>query len=180
MKIQIDEKGTRGYYDEITYIKLNYSKVLDNPVRPAKTMTGYVATRAIGFLVVVIAAVYLYFNTKDIIYAAISVAMVIAEIAIISSLINGINKMNSLMREDGPRVIEVDDEGIRSIQGDDTIELKWDDITCIAINKHSIAVLPKETRMYGIYADLRYRSELEQAIRATGHFYMIEDNVTKD
>ena len=180
MKIQINEKGTRGYYNEIAYIKLNYSKVLDNPVRPANTITGYVSLRVIGFLLVVVAGIYLYLTTKDVIYAAISVGTVIAEIAIILSLVNGIKKMNSLMAEDGPRVIEVDEEGIRCIQGDKTTELKWDDISCIAINRHSISVLPKETRMYGIYADLRYRKELEQAIRAAGRFYMIEDNVSKE
>ena len=180
MRIQVNEKGPKSYYNEVSYIKLNYSKVLDHPERPARTVTSYVLTRVIGFLVVVLVAFYLYMTTKDIIYAALSVAMVIAEIAIILSLVNGIRKMNSLMAEDGPHEIEVDEEGIRSTKNGETNELKWDDILCIAINKHSIAVLPKETRLYGIYVNMKYKDQMIQAIRSAGRYYMIEDNITRD
>ncbi|MBQ2160998.1 MAG: hypothetical protein II444_04100 [Firmicutes bacterium] len=176
MRIEISEKGTRGYYDELAYIKLNFSKVLDNPGKPAKTMTGYVMTRVIGFLVVVAAAFYLYTTTKDIIYAVLSLAMVVAEIAIIISLVNGMKKARSLKEEDGPYVIEIDEEGVRCIKEEGTNELKWDDILCIAINRYSIAVLPKEVPRYGIYANLSYKDQIISAVREAGHFYMIEDN----
>ena len=149
MKIEIKNKGPRSYYNEISYIKLNFSKVLSNPGKPA----------------------------KDVIYGAIFIALVVAEVGIILSLIGGIKKMNSLMAEDGPKVIEVDEEGIRCTENGSTNDLNWDDILCIALNKHSIAVLPKETSMYGIYCSLEYKDELFKAIKEAGHFYMIEDNV---
>lgn len=177
MKIEIKNKGPRSYYNEISYIKLNFSKVLSNPGKPAKTETAYVLTRVIGFLIVLLVAAYLYMNTKDIIYGAIFIALVVAEVGIILSLIGGIKKMNSLMAEDGPKVIEVDEEGIRCTENGSTNDLNWDDILCIALNKHSIAVLPKETSMYGIYCSLEYKDELFKAIKEAGHFYMIEDNV---
>ena len=180
MRIEINEKGSRAYYNEIAYIKLYFSKVLDHPERPAKTVTSYVMTRVIGFLIVVLVAFYLYLTTKDFIYAVISIAMVVAEIAIILSLLNGIRKINSLMAEDGPKVVEVDEEGVRCIQGEEVTELKWDDVLCIAVNKHSIAVLPKVTSQYGIYVNLKYKDEMLQAVRSSGHFYLIEDNVTKE
>ena len=180
MRIEINEKGSRAYYNEIAYIKLNYSKVLDNPGRPAKTVTGYVLTRVLGFLIAVIAGIYLYFTTKDVIYGAITIGMVVAEIAIILSLVNGIRKMNSLMAEDGPKVVEVDETGVRSIQNGEVIEIKWEDVLCIALNKHSITVLPKVTSQYGIYVNLKYKDEMIQAIRNAGYFYMIEDNVTRE
>ena len=178
MRIEISNKGPRSYYNEIAYIKLNYSKVLNSPEKPAKTVTSYVMTRVIGFLAVLGVAGYLYQNTKDVIYGAIFIALVVAVAAVILSLVSGIMKMNSLMAEDGPRAIEVDEKGIRSIEGEKINELSWDDILCIAINKHSIAVLPKEVPMYGIYCSLEYKDQLVSAIRQSGHFYMIEDNVT--
>lgn len=178
MKIEVNNKGPRSYYNEIAYIKLNFSRVIYNPVKPAKTETAYVLTRVIGFLAVLFVAAYLYTKTKDIIYGIIFLALVVAEVAILLTLINGIRKMHSLMAEDGPRVIEVDEEGIRSIENGKTNDLSWDDILCIAINKHSIAVLPKEVSMYGIYCSLEYKDEMVRAIKEAGHSYMIEDNVT--
>ena len=177
MRIEVKNKGPRSYYNEIAYIKLNFSKVLNNPGKPAKTETAYVFTRVIGFLIVLLVAAYLYMNTKDVIYGAIFIALVVAEVAIILSLLGGIKKMNTLMAEDGPKVIEVDEDGIRCIENGQTNDLNWDDILCIALNKHSIAVLPKETSMYGIYCSLEYKDELFSAIKKAGHYYMIEDNV---
>lgn len=177
MKIEINEKGPIGYYDEITYIKENYSKVLEHPERSAKTETSYVMVRVIGFLLVVLVAIYLYLTTKDIIYGIMAIVMVIAEVAILLSLFAGIKKIRSLRDEDGNRTIEVDDEGIRCIEKDKVTSLTWDEIQCIAINKRSVSVLPRETVKYGIYVPVKYKDELTQAIRSTGHFYKIEDNV---
>lgn len=177
MRIEVKNKGSRSYYNEIAYIKLNFSRVLYNPGRPAKPVTSYVLTRVIGFLVVMLVAAYLYMNTKDIIYGLIFLALVAAEIGIIMTLVTGIKKMNSLMAEDKPKVIEVDEDGIRCYEDDKVNDLSWDDILCIAVNKHSVSVLPKEVSMYGIYCTNEYKAELISAIRQTGHFYMIEDNV---
>ena len=60
MKIEVNNKGPRNYYNEIAYIKLNFSRVLYNPVKPAKTETAYVLTRAIGFLAVLPKEISMY------------------------------------------------------------------------------------------------------------------------
>ena len=177
MKIEVNNKGSRSYYNELAYIKLYFSKVLYNPGRPAKPVTSYVLTRVIGFLVVMLVAAYLYMNTKDIIYGLIFLALVVAEVGIIMSLVTGIKKMKSLMAEDKPRAIEVDQDGIRCYEDGKVNDLPWDDILCIALNKHSVAVLPKVVSMYGIYCTNEYKEEMISAVKEAGHFYMIEDNV---
>ena len=177
MKIEINEKGPRAYYDEITYIKQNFSRVLKNPGKPARTHTSYIMIRVIGFVIVVTAAVYLYRSTGDILYGIMSLAMLVALAAVGMSLVTGLKKMKTLKEEDGSRVIEVTEEGISCTENGKVNYLSWDNILCIAINKHSVAVLPKETAFYGIYAPISYKDQMIQAIREAGHFYMIEDNI---
>ena len=52
MIIEITKAGSRGFCEEVTYIRTNYVRVHNNPGRPAKTITNYMGIRIIGFFIV--------------------------------------------------------------------------------------------------------------------------------
>ena len=87
MKIELNEKGSRGFCEEVTYIRTNYVRVHNNPGRQVKTITNYMGIRIIGFFIVAMVALYLAVSTKDPIYMAVTAAMAIAWLPMHSLLV---------------------------------------------------------------------------------------------
>jgi len=180
MKIELNEKGSRGFCEEVTYIRTNYVRVHNNPGRPAKTITNYMGIRIIGFFIVALVALYLAISTKDPIYMAITAAMAIAVVAVFLSYSGSRKKVYELMDDDAPKSLEMDEDSVTYTSGDKTLKYSWDDITCVTLNKRSIGFLPKKLKSEAFFVDAQYKDQVIRGLREAEHGYLLEDNVSRE
>ena len=180
MKIELNEKGSRGFCEEVTYIRTNYVRVHNNPGRPAKTITNYMGIRIIGFFIVALVALYLAISTKDPIYMAVTAAMAIAVVAVFLSYSGSRKKVYELMDDDAPKSLEMDEDSVTYTIGDKTLKYSWDDITCVTLNKRSIGFLPKKLKSEAFFVDAQYKDQVIRGLREAEHGYLLEDNVSRE
>lgn len=178
MKIEITKAGSRGFCDEATYIKTNYVRVHSNPGRPAKTMTNYMGIRIIGFFIVAMVSLYLAVSTKDPIYMAITAAMAIAVFAVFLSYRGSRKKIYDLMDDDRPKTLEIERDYVSYTAGGDELKYSWDYISCVVLNKRSIAFFPRKLDKEAIYVDAEYKDQVIRGLREAERGYLLEDNVT--
>ena len=181
MKIDISKPGSRGFCEEVTYIKTHYIRVHSNPGRPAKTVTNYLAIRIIGFLIVAMVALDLAISKQDWIYMAITGAMAIALIAVFLSYRGYRKQVFSLMDDDSPKTLELTENYVEYSDSEGILRYNWDEINCVAINKRSITFFPKKYKdTKPIFVDIEYKDQVIQALRDVEHGYLIEDNVSRE
>ncbi len=180
MKIEIRKQGPRAYYDEMVYIMNNYIRFRSNPVRPARSVTGYMAIRIIGFFLVALVALYLAIHNHDMIYMAITGVMAIAVVAVYISYLGSRKKVNTLMDEDRGRTVEFTEDGITADDGIKKISYKWDEVSCVVYNKRTRTVLPKKGSDEGfMFMDIAYKEQVTEAMKEAQHAFLIEDNFEK-
>lgn len=180
MKIEITKAGSRGFCDEVTYIRTNYVRVHSNPGRPAKTMTNYMAIRIIGFFIVALVALYLAVSTKDPIYMAVTAAMAIAVVAVFLSYRGSRKKVYEMMDDDSPKTLEMTEEKVSYTDGEKTISYDWDDLSCVALNKRSITFFPRKRADEPFFVDVEYKDQIIRGLKEAEHGYLLEDNVSRD
>ncbi len=180
MKIEMTKAGSRGFCDEVTYIRTNYVRVHSNPGKPAKTMTNYMAIRIIGFFIVALVALYLAVSTKDPIYIAVTAAMAIAVVAVFLSYSGSRKKVYEMMDDDSPKTLEMTEEEVKYTDGEKAISYSWDDISCVALNKRSIAFFPRKRAMEPFFIDSGYKDQVIQGLKEAEHGYLLEDNVSRE
>lgn len=180
MKIEITKTGSRGFCDEVTYIKTNYVRVHSNPGRPAKTMTNYMAIRIIGFFIVALVALYLALSTQDPIYIAVTAAMAIAVVAVFLSYRGSRKKVYEMMDDNSPKTLEMTEEKVIYTDGEKTLIYNWDDISCVALNKRSITFFPRKRAMEPFFIDSEYKDQVISGLKDAEHGYLLEDNVSRE
>jgi hypothetical protein len=180
MKIEITKAGSRGFCEEVTYIRTNYVRVHNNPGRPAKTITNYMGIRIIGFFIVAMVALYLAVSTKDPIYMAATAAMAIAVVAVFLSYSGSRKKVYELMDDDTPKTLDMDEEYVTYTSGDKTLKYSWDEILCVALNKRSIGFLPRKLKGEAFFVDAEYKDQVIRGLKEAEHSYLLEDNVSRD
>ena len=180
MKIEITKPGPRAFYDEIVYIQINNTKIRNNPTKPAKTMTGFMATRIIGYFLVAMVALYLAINKQDMIYMAIFGALLVAVVAVFITYRSSRKQVYELMDDLSPKTVEIDNRGIGYIENAMELRYNWEEISCIILNKNSFAVLPKDKMKAMIFISTEYKDQVLKGLKDAGHGYLLEDNVTKE
>ena len=181
MKIDINKPGSRGFCDEVVYIKTNYIRVHSNPGRTAKTVTNYLAIRIIGFLIVAVVALDLAISKQDMIYMAIAAVMAIALVAVFLSYRGYRKQIFELMDDDSPKTLEIAEDYVSYVANGEELRYSWDEINCVAINKRSVTFFPKRYKdTKPIFVDIEYKDQVIQALKEIEHGYLIEDNVSRE
>ena len=180
MKIEINKPGPRAFYDEIVFILINNSKIRNNPTKPAKTMTGFMATRIIGYFLVAMVALYLAISKQDMIYMAIFGALLVAVVAVFITYRHSRKQVYELMDDVSPKTVEIDERGIAYTENAMELRYDWSDISCIILNKNSFAVLPKDKMKAMIFISTEYKDQVLRGLKEADHAYLLEDNVTKE
>lgn len=179
MRLEITERGPREFYDEIMYIASNFRKYRGRPEKRTrsqlKTLTGYCV------LTILVIAVFLfeYFVDRGGVFLLLAGMMLVCLIYFIALIIGTRKRIDIMMNEPGTKIIDIDERGVRYEAENQTLQTKWDDITNVIINKHSIVFMPRTEiqLMVSIYA--KYKEQVLQAVEAAGHMDLVVDNTAK-
>ena len=106
--------------------------------------------------------------------------MAIAVVAVFMSYSGSRKKVYEMMDDDSAKTLEMTEEGVSYKDGKTSLNYKWEDITCVALNKRSITFFPVKRAMEPFFIDAEYKDQVIQGLKEAEHGYLLEDNVSRD
>ena len=137
----------------LTAVNLTAPKLLSSMTGIVETGINEEGLRTIGLLTAALVALYLAVSTKDPIYIAVTIAMAIAVVAVFMSYSGSRRKVYEMMDDDSTKTLEMTEEGVSYKDGKTSLKYKWEDISCVALNKRSITFFPVKRAMEPFFID---------------------------
>lgn len=179
MKIEVNTRGSKEFYDEMLFVVTYCKKILENPHKKAWRYTNYLLMYMSICVIMCGAFVALQFMDNEWYYLVMIGAFVLLFFFIVVLFANVKKRIKMYMDDKSDKVIEVTEDCIS--YSSDTMNLKMnkEDIGVIVINKYSICVLPKEMNKYAISICNDYLVEFLKATSENGYDKLVVDNRKK-
>ena len=179
MKLTIDKRGKKEYYDEFLYITNTANRLLKKPTRKAHRLTKKLLFQLIIYTLLTCLYSYCYAIYKDIFFLIV-VTAILTYIIVLSAYLMSVNvRIKRLMSNKQIIEFEINKEGIFYKTDESELHLTWDNTKYIIINKYSITFLPKEIKLFILSTSTDYKKEVLAAIKKYNHEDLIIVNNTK-
>jgi hypothetical protein len=179
MRIEVKEKD-RNFYDEVLYIYYSFKRVLKKPNKKVVPATKWYLRGFISYFLFAILFVFMGINdgfdkmTVVFMYLFfIFSGVMIYNMFIINKLLN--NYMND---GNNDSVFEINEDVIRLENKNGTMELKWDLVKYILINKETISFVPGKVGISSIcmFISTKYKEDVMNAIKKYKKEELVVDN----
>ena len=175
MKFEVNERGSRDYYDEFLYITSRYKKYQNNPKKKTYRLTRYLAVYEILALVVGALNGYFYYLNGYVIHLVMACMLGLMLIIYLRYHYTVEKRIKELMSEKGNKEVEINGEYIRFHDDSKDIRLKWDDI-CGAVNgRYGICFLPKDSAGILISVSKPYMDKMLEGLKEAGKEHLITE-----
>ena len=165
MKIEINKKQKKEFYDEFLYVTGNYKKIKDNPHKKVRLLTKE-TLRIYSFIIVSFALfVVAYLRYHDKLYLFIIAMLFLLSIFVIGYYTAIKKSIKLYLQNDLKQVINITDKGIELKQDTNSIKISWKSVAYIVINKYSICVLPKKEKDIMLAISTDYEKEFLKGIK---------------
>ena len=179
MRIEINERGPKEFYDEIMYIAANYKKYRAKPGKKAHSQSVVYTGYCVVTLLVVLLFMLEFLKDHDGIFLLLSGMMLVCFILFIVIVVSMKKRIKVMMEEPGTKVVEVNDSGVSYESEAQSVKIKWDEITNVIINRNSIIFMPRTEIALLISVYIKYKEQILQGIDAAGRMYLVVDNTLK-
>lgn len=176
MKIQVKNIGSRAYYDEVLFMAYRYKKIKKNPNVKTKNL-GKSFKLLLLFIILYGLLLLLYFikynDSSMLLLHGIYIGLGIFYLILV---INYNMRIKMFMNNKREKFIEIDEKNITYSDGYKKIELNWDNVHMIIINKYSICFFPKTSLSPMISISLEYKESVLNAVNEYKKSNLIIDN----
>ena len=88
------------------------------------------------------------------------------------------NYINTFVKKAKQEIIEINDIGILNDDGNMKIQINWDSIQVIVINKYTISIIPKNEVLNNIIISLstKYKKEFIKGLKKYNKEFLLVDN----
>lgn len=176
MKLTIEKRGPRQYYEEFFFILANFRKFRRKPNSKAQVFSAYMKKNYVLMVLGILVLVLYSLIGKDKLY----LALIFLYIALLFYTIyyhHSANKLIDSYYEDSTvKTIEINSEGVSYSDPSKSVTLNWDKIVYVLINKYSICFLPENASLIVITVSIEYLDEILQGIKEAGKEALIVDN----
>ena len=176
MKLEINDRGTKEYYDEFLYIANNKNKFRSNPYsKVGKASTSAFIYSGIS-LVLGLLFLVLYMLDKNNIYLYVIIFFGFIFLLSLLLIFLVFKRLNLLVNTKGVIVLEIDDKGIEISKDDIKYDVLWDEISNVIINKLTISFIPIDNSKAFITIDIKYKKEIVSVIKELKKDSLLIDN----
>ena len=165
MKIEIKERGSREYYNEILYIASKYKKIIKNPKTKVNNFTKSKIIYSIIAVLVILAYIYLYYIYNDVLFIFLSGIISFALLYNIMYLININKRIDIFMNEEGIKEITLKEDKIIFKDKNKELSVDWDNVKYIIINKYSTSIIPNVITLPIISVENKYNKKIVDSIK---------------
>ena len=168
MKFEINERGSRQFYDEIVYVSARRNEI--EKTRKLKLngfnkyYRGYIILGCVSTVMMIV--FYFLFNMN--IFLIFAGMMLFASIFIIMNYFKLNKYIDNMMSETDTKIIEIDENGLVYKDGVKELNYKWDEMLGIVVGKHSVSFLPKQLNEYAVAMEIKYKDDILKIINDNG------------
>lgn len=165
MKLEINKRGNKEYYDEFLYLTFNYKKIRNNPHKKIKrlTMSGY-SYFGISFILSLLLFI-LYILKKDNLYLYLTVFFLILMIISVFYIMMILTKIKKSRNIEGTNIFEITNSFIRIESSGKELKLNWDEIKYIIFGKNTISFIPNNISKPFITTNIMYKEEIIKTLK---------------
>lgn len=178
MKIEINEKLDKNFFKEFVNIADNYRNIKKNPNKKVIFNIKKLTNLLIVELFLSIIYIYDYINTQST-FSVVMLVIVVFSIFIWFIYIILVNKrIKDLMKNDVQKsLVEIEETSIKLIrEGMNDVEVDWESIDFILINKYTICLVPKKINTLMIALPISKKKEILKEVKDCKKEYLIIDN----
>ena len=179
MKIEIDSKPNKNYYDEHLYVVNYYKSIKKKPQKKVHRMTrlllGY---EVFALLYIALLCFACKGNFSTFTYVALT-GLVIVALTVILLLGRVVKGLNDLMKENLQKTIEITKDEVSYLDENKKVSIKWDNVEFVVINKYSTAFFSKDATNLIISVSMDYKTQVLQGIEEAGRMDLVVDNSGK-
>ena len=180
MKIEVNERGSKNYYDEFFFIASYYRKFKKNPHKKAFKMTTFLIMYEIFIILFIAGTIGIYIMEPDAFHMCMVFTFVLCFIFCGAYLFLSNKRINEFMNSTGKKIVEINEDGIEYSDDEKNLKLKWDKIEYILVNKYSICFIPNSTTNILISLSTDYKEQAIKGIEDAGKTGLIIDNTKKN
>ena len=160
MKIDIDNAGTKDYYDEFLFIVNNRKKICSN-LNAKVYKLSYVACRylAISFIIFLI-FLFSYLKFNKVLHLCITILFLCLIILSIIYLLLIRKRINLLLNSFSKTTLTIEKEYILVQSNEQEYKLNFNEVKGIIIGNYTISFIPKDMKKKFITIRIEYKDEI--------------------
>ena len=165
MKIVIQERGSKFYYDEFLYIASYYKKIRKHPNKRVYPLTKYLIVYEIILILSMSLMGFFYWKIPNLFYIFLLGILFFLFLFVLFYFVLIKRKIQMFMNVTGDKIIEIDEEGIKYSDFEKVYRMKWEDVSSIIFNRYSICFLPNENSRVLISVFIDYEDKVLKGIK---------------
>ena len=176
MKIEVKERGSKEFYDEMLYVITYCKKFLKNPRKKAWKYSSYLYLMMAVSIAMFGAFIAMYLWEKEW-YSLVMIGVFLLLFFFILILLITVKKRIKMFMDDGSdKTVEITSEYIDFSSDTMNLKMKKEEISVILINKYSTCILPKELNQYSISISNDYLNQFLEGAKEEGYESVTVDN----
>lgn len=176
MKLEIENRESKYFYDEVYFIVNNINKFIKRPKKKTYYLTKYLIFFDIYLIIASLMFILFLFMTKDTFYLVLIFLFIAASIFVFRIYKNTVKRIVMNMLEPGTKYINIDEEKIQFEDDKKILKVKWDNVSSIIINRASICILPKTLSDAIVTIGMDYKEELLKYLKKIKKDNFVVDN----
>ena len=174
MKIEIQNNGTKEYYEEFLYIIQKYKRINKNPRKKVHSIINMLIVEIILIILLLTISSFIFINYR--IYPVIVGTTGVLLFIFLFSLYSYKRKVKEFMTCNETKVLKINKDCVEYFSDKITIKQKWENIKYVIINKHSIVFFPYNMNEIFISISISYKKDIIKAIKKYAKESKLIDN----
>ena len=187
MKINFKGPGSKEYYDELLFIQTYYKGIIKRPKVRVLGLSKHFKRCILLYggydLLLLLMLIFNWFSSDDSLFTIMLVCFffILLFVLIICRNLFYVNRtINDYLSTKTDSSFSINEDGIRlSKTGVQTIDLSWDTIKGVYINKHTITFLPTSISYIMICIPIEYKDKIIKSIKNYNHSDLIINNSSR-
>lgn len=171
MKIEVNKRGSREYYDEFLYIASRYRNLQQNPNTKIYRMTHYLAVYLCLALFTGTVNLLFYFKNGGSLHLMVAGMLFLY----VRYYVTADKRIKAFMNDEGSKIIEFTGEYVGYKDDSKDIRISWDDVSCILFARYSICFIPKNQSDILISISREYEDEVKKGLLEADKEYLIAE-----
>ncbi|MBR0136934.1 MAG: hypothetical protein IJM15_00785 [Erysipelotrichaceae bacterium] len=176
MRIEVEQRGTKQFYDELLSVMNQYKKILADP----KTRIRGFTTRLTMYLIYVVLALIMilsfYGIFHDKIFLIMSGMLGLLFAYAVFMMVRAKARISGYMYSEGTKVFELDQDGISYSDDEKVFKVNWSSVAAVVINRNATAFVPKENTGIVIAIQNLYADQIIEGLKQYGKENLLSDN----
>ncbi len=179
MKIELNEKSDRNFYDELLYIINFNQRIRKKPTKRISTMTKELTRLIILSIAILIVSTTLFISYNDKVMLLLTIIVFLILILLVYYLLNISKMINTYLCNESTSTININNSGIELINNHQKMKMNWNMVSEVLINKYSIYLMPTNLNDVSIALSTKNKDKFLVAMKKYKKDDLIIDNTNK-